>query len=193
MDPDIANFVGDTPQLTFRRRQNLRDKLVHSHFSPPTPTGTWLDRQIQGCYRCSGYVACDYICRGPKFVGSVTNREFRIFHFINCRSMRVVYLITCSCGKQYVGKTLREFRRHIGEHLGDVRHNRDTPVARHVWTEHGGDPKCLQFQGIYLVLPSQRHGNLDRTLLQKESHWIFQLKTVAPKGMNKQLNYSCFI
>ncbi|CAJ0964743.1 unnamed protein product [Ranitomeya imitator] len=43
----------------------------------------------------------------------------------------------------YVGKTKRELRVHISEHLGDIRHGRDTPVARHINTEHGGAQRLL--------------------------------------------------
>lgn len=59
--------------------------------------------------------------------------------------MRIIYLITCSCGIQYVEKTLREFRRRVGEHLGDIRLQRNTPVAQPMWTEHGGNAKSLKF------------------------------------------------
>lgn len=61
VDPDLAKHVGVSPQLMLIRSQNLQDKLVHSHFSPPAPTGTWLDRQIKGCFRCSGYIAYEYV------------------------------------------------------------------------------------------------------------------------------------
>lgn len=64
-----------------------------------------------------------------------------------------------------MGKTLMEFQRRVGEHLGDVRHNRDTLIARHIWSEHGGDPKHLHFMGIDLERPYPRHGDMDKTLL----------------------------
>lgn len=91
-----------------------------------------------------------------------------------------------------MGKTLREFRRRVGEHLGDIRHNRDTPIARHVWIEHGGNPKCLQFKGSDTIRPSPRGGDIDRLILQRESFWIFWLQTVTPNGLNEQLNFICY-
>jgi hypothetical protein len=40
-----------------------------------------------------------------------------------------VYMIPCSCGKQYIGETGRSFRIRIQEHAADIKHNRTRPSA----------------------------------------------------------------
>lgn len=66
-------------------------------------------------------------------------------------------------------KTTRQLRRRVGEHLGDVCHQRDTAVACHVWTCQKGDPKCLKFIAIDKVVPNIRKGDINKSLLQKET------------------------
>lgn len=105
----------------------------------------------------------------------------------------IIYLISCTCGVQYVGKTTREFRRRVGEHLGDIRNKRDTAVSRHIWQNHNGDANNICFQGIDKILTSKRRGNIEKMILQKESYWICTLKTITHNGLNEQLHYGCFI
>lgn len=143
LDPDLRQAVGPNPSITYKRGQSLRHALVHSHMVPPPVTDCWLSRRPIGCYRCSGCVACPFIETGQSFTSSQTGRHYKIRSFLNCKSTHVVYRARCSCNLEYVGKTTRQFRRRVGEHLGDIRHRRDTAIARHVHSEHGGDPKCL--------------------------------------------------
>lgn len=105
----------------------------------------------------------------------------------------MIYRAICTCGLEYVGKTTRKFRRRVGEHLGDIRHQRDTAIAHHIWASHEGDPNALRFMAIDKIPPNLRRGDLDKVLLQKETFWIFTLKSVSPGGPNEQLTYTCFI
>lgn len=57
---------------------------------------------------------------------------------INCKSDSLVYMCTCPCPKNYVGKTTRQLRRRIGEHLGNIRRGDDTPLATHMRIVHPG-------------------------------------------------------
>lgn len=92
-----------------------------------------------------------------------------------------------------MGKTTRELRRRVGEHLGDIRNRRDTAVARHVWQHHNGDATNLQFKGIEQVQWTKRRGDIDKRILQRETFWTFTLKTVVPEGLNEQLQFGCYI
>jgi hypothetical protein len=40
-----------------------------------------------------------------------------------------VYMILCSCGKQYIGETGLSFRIRIQEHVTDIKHNHTRPSA----------------------------------------------------------------
>ncbi|CAJ0967291.1 unnamed protein product [Ranitomeya imitator] len=56
----------------------------------------------------------------------------------------------------YVGKTKREFRRRVGEHMGDIRHKRDTPLAKHMHTHHSDDPTGVRFTILEVVKVNPR-------------------------------------
>lgn len=81
--------------------------------------------------------------------------------------------------------------RLVGEHLGDIRHQRDTAIARHIWACQQGNPVALGFMAIDKVVPSARGGDLDRIPLQREAFWIYSLKTVSPGGLNEQISFTC--
>uniref|UniRef100_A0A8C5N1Y7 Reverse transcriptase domain-containing protein n=1 Tax=Leptobrachium leishanense TaxID=445787 RepID=A0A8C5N1Y7_9ANUR len=54
LDSQISDMLTDKASITARRSRNLRDRLVHSHFSLPSPTKTytWLSRDLRGTYKC---------------------------------------------------------------------------------------------------------------------------------------------
>ena len=55
---------------------------------------------------------------------------------ISCRSSNVIYCITCkTCGKQYVGQTLRRFKERIYKHLRYIdQANKEKPLALHFFS-----------------------------------------------------------
>ncbi|OCT59808.1 hypothetical protein XELAEV_18000681mg [Xenopus laevis] len=89
----------------------------------------------------------------------------------------------CKCSIEYVGKTIREFRRRIMEHIGDGRHKRNTSVANHINTMHAGKTEMMHFFGIKKVLNTPRVGDLNRQILQKEAEWIYIMASKAPHGL----------
>ena len=45
----------------------------------------------------------------------------------------VIYALFCNkCNKKYIGETKRQFITRWKEHAAATRHNRDTPVAKHI-------------------------------------------------------------
>lgn len=127
-----------------------------------------------------------------QFVSYSRNQEFEIRHFISGRSTNVIYLLSCPCGLQYVGKTSRLLRFRINEYRSAInRADSKSPVARH-FTELNHSVNELSFCGIDMVLPMRRHTNLERKWLQTESKWIFRLNTVQPNDLNEDLNQFFF-
>ncbi|KAG5278200.1 hypothetical protein AALO_G00096320 [Alosa alosa] len=55
------------------------------------------------------------------------------------------------------------------------------------------DLRFLGVERISRISPKRRGGDLDKTLLQRECFWIFELGSLCPKGMNEDLNLSCFL
>ncbi|XP_056378779.1 uncharacterized protein LOC130274454 [Hyla sarda] len=194
MDKDLRTFVGDYPQITYRKGKSIGDMVTHSHLAPLPPPSTWLDRSnITGSHKCGHCRACPFMKKTESVTITISNKLFKIKDFINCSTRAVVYVAVCSCALMYVGKTIRELRRRVLEHIGDIRNKRDTALARHVNEIHGGDTKGMTFFGIEKMNPSSRGGDLDKLLLQREARWIFNLETVTPKGLNELLCYGSFL
>ncbi|MEE6523881.1 hypothetical protein FKM82_022987 [Ascaphus truei] len=190
-DDDLAKVIGPRPIITSRRSRNLRDSLVNSHFQRARTT-TWLS-PVKGMYRCQGCKACRHINVGKTFANHDNTSQFCVDSFINCRTTNVIYFITCNCGKRYVGKTTRQLRRRVLEHINSIKHSAETSVARHVTQCHDGDINAIKFMGIYQLKCPMRGGNTDQSLLRIEAEWIYKLKTRSPNGLNEGFTFTPFI
>ncbi|OCT90035.1 hypothetical protein XELAEV_18018650mg, partial [Xenopus laevis] len=191
-DKDLTSVIGIKPTITFRRSRNLRDQLVHSHLSKNVRP-TWLENRTKGCYKCGSCLACPFIEKAVVYQGREDKPIYTLEHFMNCKTSGVIYVMTCKCGIRYVGKTKREFRRRILEHIGDVRHRRNTSVARHINEFHNGSLEMLRFTAVDRIEPTMRIGDIDRKLLQREAQWIYWLNTKVPNGLNEGFTFSPFL
>ncbi|OCT67308.1 hypothetical protein XELAEV_18038598mg [Xenopus laevis] len=130
----------------------------------------------KGCYRCGTCKACPWINKTVMIEGRSDIKEYAIKHFINCKTVGVIYVMKCECGKNYVGKTKREFRRRILEHVGDVLHKRNTSVANHIIHCNNGNTAMMKFIGVEHIKSTTKIGDIDRKLLQCEAQLIYWLK-----------------
>ena len=100
------------------------------------------------------------------------------------RKIPVRGIITCSCGKAYVGQTKRQLKQRIAEHRSSIRcKNIDYPVAAH-FVEANHPIFSLKYTGIEHVALPRRGGNIEILLLQRDAYWISYLKTLTPSGLN---------
>lgn len=189
----VRDFVEDHPSVVYRKGHSLQDRLVRSHYVAPRQRGTWLERQTTGSFKCGSCKACSYMPTMKAFSCPVTGITYQIRDFCNCKSKGVVYLAQCTCSMLYVGKTVRELRRRILEHIWDILHSRGTAIAKHMRQLHSEKPYDIKFCAIELIKPNQRRRDLDKLLLQKETAWIYRLKTVDPCGLNETLSFTSFI
>ncbi|OCT58240.1 hypothetical protein XELAEV_180024281mg, partial [Xenopus laevis] len=191
-DLELQEVVGEKPLITYRRSNNLHDRLVHSHYTSSTKK-TWLSYNIKGCHKCGNCVACPFVSKRTTFIGRLDIKEFTIKHFINCKTTGVIYVMECTCDKRYVGKTKREFRRRIMEHVGDVRNKRNTSIANHINDYHKGDCNMMKFTAVDHIASTTRIGDIDRKLLQREAEWIYWLNSKTPVGLNEGFTFSPFL
>lgn len=77
--------------------------------------------------------------------------------------------------------------------MGDIEHNRETPIARHMRSVHSSDPFSILFWVLEVVKQNVRRGDLHHLLLQKEMAWIFRLKAIPPLGLNDTLSFTSFL
>ena len=90
-------------------------------------------------------------------------------------------MLTCTvCRKQYVGQTKRELKIRVGEHLYNIKKHHDTPVAVHFnSTNHSAENLRCE---ILEAIKGDPEDSTQR--LSRETHWIHQLQTLHPNGMN---------
>lgn len=106
-DATLAPLVRECPLITFRRAPSLRDKLVHSELTVKQNI-----KKSCGTFPCGHYGYCKYMNTHRNII-LPNGEDFKLKHYINCRTTGVVYLLTCECGSFYFGKTKLEFWRRI--------------------------------------------------------------------------------
>ena len=114
--------------------------------------------------------------------------------FFTCASTHIVYLITCPCGKQYVGRTIRTFSTRVGEHVakikaGSTKHT----VPRHYLQEHNKKLEGTSFLIIDKFVPHWRGEPSTRGVSKLEVYWIYLLRSYAPFGLNVEWDVNAFI
>ncbi|OCT56601.1 hypothetical protein XELAEV_18004634mg [Xenopus laevis] len=191
-DHQLSKVIGMNPLITYRRSKNLHDKLTHSHYTCSAKP-TWLTSKITGCYKCGNCIACPLVERTSTIILTRDNIEYKLKNYMNCKSTYIVYIMQCICGKHYVGKTLREFRRRIQEHVGDVKHKRNTSVAVHINEYHNGNTSAMKFMVVEQLNQTSRVGEVNKKLLQTEARWIYAMNSRSPVGLNEGFTFSPFL
>lgn len=107
-------------------------------------------------------------------------------------------MLTCPCNKNYIGKTKRQLRVRIGEHISGIRNKKknkedDRPIPVHFAKFHDSNPRGLTVKGIYVLNLPPRRGDFKTILLQKEKMWTYYLDSLAPKGLNTECSLQPFL
>ena len=62
----------------------------------------------------------------------ITNKTFKIYHRVKCKSSLVIYLLECYiCNIQYVGKSETPFNIRLNNHRKDVKNPNAMPACKH--------------------------------------------------------------
>ncbi|XP_071983960.1 uncharacterized protein [Engystomops pustulosus] len=158
-DKNLSKLVSKRPKITARRAQNLKDRLVHSHFIPEKTNPFGTKGPKWGCFPCKNCKACENIERCNTFWDQNHTKEFKITQYITCKTSGIIYHATCLCGKIYIGLTTREFKLRVGEHLRDIENAKTEEhiealktLPRHFKVYHQCNTRGLTFRGIDKIL-----------------------------------------
>ncbi|OCT59702.1 hypothetical protein XELAEV_18000566mg [Xenopus laevis] len=102
---------------------------------------------------------------------TVTKKVYNCRTYANCRTSDFIYLATCRCGKQYVGKTKRWLKDRVLAHLAFIN----------------------RLDVIEAVKLGKRKDDRDTMLSKKAVKWMTLLDTVTPNGLNKEFEIKNFI
>ena len=196
LDKKLGPVIPQQPRFIYRRAPTYGDTIVKKILDLPTkPQSFWDKNGFFSCRRCKPCKEVKNLKRGLDRFSSPTNRqEFEIKQFITCNTTHVVYALRCPCGLLYIGRTKRQLKIRIGEHINNIRigfteHN----VSLHFKKEHNQDPSGLEFWGIEHVETHWRGSHRVRELSKRETNWIFLTDVLTPKGLNIELDINCFI
>ena len=193
-DAEHKYCFADVPRVAFRRPKNLKDTLVSARLSKP-------DQSQYGCYNnCPG---CRSDCQVGQFLNNTKIFSKRNSNYrytirkgpLHCKSCLVVYLNTCkTCGIQYVGKSVPEFRFRLNNYKKDFRSFERESLR----PENPKSTKNQISQASFFkhFMQEGHHGMEDwsftlidqakspEELVIKENFWQFQLNVFAPNGLN---------
>jgi hypothetical protein len=170
-DNDFTTFIRSSKIVAvYRRSNNIRRILVKSDISS--------DKFSNGSYPCrQNCLTCKFMSNTIEFKSTATNETFKIFGHHTCKTVSLIYLITCKqCKLQYVGQTGNSLRDRFYGHLADIRSkNNVKPVSRH-FNINGH----REFD-VTIIQTTERNINIR---LRTEEVWIRKLKTRTPSGLN---------
>ena len=171
---EVAKIFKDPPLIAYKRDTNIRDRLVHSKLPGATkrPPGTTpCDRP--NCKICP-FISTSTDVTGPR-------SQMRVTKYFNCITYNLIYVIHCTqCSKIYIGETGRTLETRFKEHLADIKHNRDKPVANH-FNSPNHSVHHARVKGLWLMKTSNPKDRKDM-----ESHLIEKLGSRNPLGLNEK-------
>ena len=176
----------EKPLFATRRGTNLRDILIRSRLDPYAAsniTGRIIKNPWEPCKK-SNCDTCSQIQRNRLHSTTLNKAITSNQCHWQCTTTNVVYLLTCSsCKKQYVGETKRAFLVRYKEHLADIKHKRDKPVAKHINSHKDGN-STLQVNILEVCNMDPDSEGTTMFRRKREVHWIYTFRTLFPEGLN---------
>ena len=193
-DQEAAKFT-EKPLVSYRRNKNLRDLIGQTRISK----GKVLRQKKLRIGKCTPCLSrpdtkcCRHIISTNKFQNRAGNREFQIYHRVNCKSKNVIYLGKCiRCNdKPYVGKCEGQaMNKRTNKHRADAKKADSIPVDKHFLLP--GHDFNRDFKLVIIEAVEGRNMTKEQireTLLRREDFWIQKLGTLEPNGFNVSLNF----
>ena len=122
------------------------------------------------------------------FKSNQTNKAFKIYHRVNCKSSFVIYLLECNI--QYVGKSETPFKIRLNNHRNDVKNPNAISTPKYFNRQ---DYNFNNYRKIIIIeqlrnIRTTSTETLKERLKQQENFWIMKLEILAPLGLNQDLN-----
>ncbi|XP_069815789.1 uncharacterized protein [Dendropsophus ebraccatus] len=152
VDPVVGKWIPESPAITYKWAENLKDVLVRSYHKGVTVQNIFGTKGPKwGCYPCGTCVACPNMERAVDFRSSDGSQLFKITQHITCNTVGVIYYATCPCNLIYVGLTTRKLKIRVREHIHDIRRAMEEediqqlkPILRHFKAVHDENANLLK-------------------------------------------------
>jgi hypothetical protein len=177
VDPRLSNAFPLPPRVSFRRPKTIRDKIVRACL-PSTATST-----PNFCGPCLGRANCQLCLLLPhqESIFSKSGREFRLNCGVdaNCKSVFVIYCITCmKCQSQYVGCT-SNFRKRANQHKSIISRRLAKPECFRLYQHFSANDHSIS--DVRFTILSR---TVSSKLEEEENIWKNRLNSIYPNGLN---------
>ena len=171
-----------------RRNPRIRDLLIKSSLPVRNKKG-FRGVTINECSKAiCGY--CDMIdTTGEIHSTTLRNRKFDTKKHVCCRSSNLVYCLQCKvCGIQYVGETLRPFRKRLYQHSRNILNGvLDDPIGAHFNSPgHTGHYDQIRAFVLSFITTPPKTKEANDMRKKFENRWIYKLRTSLPYGLNSK-------
>ena len=194
VNSELKERFQSSPIIAFRKNKNLKQiigsntikhnkKLIRSSNNVNGKSSHFVSNTRTLCYK--------QVVSTTSFKSNQTNRVFKIFHNINCKSTFLIYLHECNiCNIQYVGKIETTLNIPLNNHRKDVKDQNALPVDKHFTLPGHHFNKNAKFTLIEKLTNRNKVANetLKEKLKNRENFWIIKLRTLTPNGLNQGLN-----
>lgn len=186
-DPILKDLIPTRPLITFRRAPTIKNLLAPSRLKQHRNINAELSSNREnGSFKCAQprCKCCDIIKHNVTSFKSTHSKEiFPIKYNLTCQSQYVIYLVECTCGHQYVGRTIQKLHLRLNKHRSNIKKGfLQHSVSRHIFNYHPGINTPITITPIDYI-PSHVQNRFEK-LKNKETFWIYKLQTLYPKGLN---------
>lgn len=192
----LGPSLPERPQVIYRGVPPLRLQVAPNVLDAPNRVPFF--QNSKGFFPCRKCKVCringDKNRKICQFKSNSTTKVNDIDTFITCTSKNVVYLLTCPCGLQYVGRTMRAMNVRIKEHIKNIKKGFPKHmVSRHYLECHNRNPVGTLITAIDRFTPHWRGSYTKREISRLETRWIHTLKCYTPYVLNVEWNVNSFI
>ena len=183
------------PIIAFRKGTSLKQIIgTNTIHNNEKLIKTKINHHTGKCVPCNSTrcLCCQQLISTTTFKSNQTNKTFKIYHRVNCKSSFVIYQLECYiCNIQYVGKSETPFNIRLNNHRKDVKNPNAIPACKHFnrhdhdFNNHGKIIIIEQLRNIHTTSTE----TLKERLKQWENLWIMKLETLAPLDLNQDLNW----
>ena len=135
VNPELQERFQSSPIIAFRKNKNLK-QIIGSNTTEHNKKLIRSNNKVNGksspCISNTRTLCCKQLVSTTSFKSNQTNRVFKIFHNINCKSTFLIYSLECNiCNIQYVGKSETTFNIRLNNHRKDVKDPNALPADKH--------------------------------------------------------------
>ena len=170
-----------------RRNPRIRDILIKASLPVRNKKG-YRGASINVCPRAICFY-CDSLDISGEIKSHTLSRKFETKKQVCCCSSNLVYCLECkTCGIQYVGETLRPFKKRLYEHSSNVINKvMSDPIGAHFnGPGHTGGNKQIKSYILAFITKPPKSQEANKMRKKFETAWVYKLRTSLPYGLNSK-------